>query len=376
MTQGLTTDLLIAALAVGVFGFVLIVRQLSAVIALPVSVIKAAIPLIYFAMFFDGSWTFIDDVTYQSHGEALRLDYSPLSALLQEEGRAKLIELSDGRHFLYAWWNLFAQSIFGDNYYAAVFLNVLLTFFTGAVLFRLLGDMGFSRSYQRGALVFFLLHWDVLVWSSLVNLKDVLVMALIVPTIYFLIRLRIRFGLIPLLGAVAGLFVLTWIRYYIPFFLISSFVVWILLEGRFRWKYLSAALAGVAFLVLLLDWSALEYVQPEQIVLGLMRAPLTPQPWSIEEEYSFLLLPSILHWLLFLPMVIGAIALWGRAAGARFVLVFVVLMMLFYALVPELQGPRHRVQLTFAIVWMQFHFLWLVTLLALRGDVRLRAAAR
>lgn len=376
MTEGLTTDLFMAALAVGAVGFVLIVRRLSPVIALLVSVIKAAIPLTYFALFFDGSWTFLDDVTYQAHGETLRLDYGPLSALLQEEGRAKLIQLSDGRHILYAWWNLFAQSILGDNYYAAVFLNVLLTFFTGAVLFRLLGELGFSRSYQRGALVFFLLHWDVLAWSSLVNLKDVLVMALIVPTIYFLIRLRIRFGLLPLLGAATGLFVLTWIRYYIPFFLISAFVVWVLLEGQFRWKYLSAALAGTAFLMLPLDWSALEYVRPEQIMLGLMRAPLTPQPWSIENEYSFLLLPSILHWLLFLPMVIGAIALWARAAGARFVLVFVVLMMLFYALVPELQGPRHRVQLTFAIAWMQFHFFWLITVIALRDDTRLRAVAR
>lgn len=376
MTEGLTTSLFMAALAVGAVGFVLIVRQLSPVIALPVAVIKATIPLIYFGLFFDGSWTFIDDVTYQAHGDALRLDYSPLSALLQEEGRAKLIQLSDGRHILYAWWNLFAQSIFGDNYYAAVFLNVLLTFFTGAVLFRLLGELGFSRSYQRGALLFFLLHWDVLAWSSLVNLKDVLVMALIVPTIYFLVRLRARLDLVPLLGAAAGLFMLTWIRYYIPFFLISAFVVWILLEARFRWKYLYAVFAGMVFLVLPLDWSALEYVRPDQIVSGLMRAPLTPQPWSIENEYSFLLLPSILHWLLFLPMAIGAIALWARSAGARFVLIFVVLMMLFYALVPELQGPRHRVQLTFAIAWMQFHFFWLMTLIALRGDARLRAAAR
>lgn len=376
MAEGLSVDLLLAALAVGAFGFVLVVRQLSPAIALPVSIIKAAIPLTYFALFFDGSWTFIDDVTYQAHGEELRLHYGPLSALLQDEGRARLIELSQGRHFLYAWWNLFAQSLFGEHYYAAVFLNVLLTFFVGALLFRLLGESGFGEGYRRGAVVFFLLHWDVLAWSSLINLKDILVMAIIVPTLYCLVVARRRLRPLPLLGAAAGLFTLTWLRYYIPFFLVGAFAVWILIEGRFRWKYLYAVLAGAALLILPLDWSAVEYVQPGQIVLGLVRAPLTPQPWSIDEEYSFLLIPSVLHWLLFVPAVIGAVVLWGRAAGARFVLVFFALMILFYAMVPELQGPRHRVQLTFAIAWMQFHFFWEVTLLALRGDPRWHTAAR
>lgn len=376
MAEGFTADLLLAALATAAFGFVMVVRQLSPATALPVSIIKAVVPLTYFALFFDGSWTFVDDVTYQMHGEELRLDYGPLSALLQEEGRAKLVELSQGRHFLYAWWNLLAQSLFGEHYYSAVFLNVLLTFFIGVVLFHLLGELGFSQAYQRGALVFFLLHWDVLAWSSLVNLKDVLVMALIAPTLYCLVIVRRRLRLLPLLGVAFGLFVLTWLRYYIPFFLVGAFVVWVLLEGRFRWKYLYAVLAGVAFLTLPLDWSALEYVQPGEIAFGLVRAPLTPQPWSIEDEYSFLLIPSVLHWLLFVPMVIGGGTLWVRAAGARFVLVFLVLMMLFYAVVPELQGPRHRVQLTFAIAWMQFHFFWEITLLALRGNPQWRTAAR
>lgn len=374
MQEGLNTDLFLAALAVGAVGFILIVRQLSFAIALPVAAIKALVPLVYFAFFFDGSWTLIDDVTYQLHGEELRLHYGPLSALWQEEGRAKLIELSEGRHFLYAWWNLLAQSLFGEHYYAAVFLNVLLTFFIGLVLFALLGELGFGEGYRRGALVFFLLHWDVLAWSSLVNLKDVLVMALIVPTVYFLVVARRQLRPMPLLGAATGLFLLTWVRYYIPFFLVGAFVIWILVEGRFRWKYLYAFLAGGAILMLPLDWSALQYVQPGQIGLGLVRAPLTPQPWSIEDEYSFLMLPSVLHWMLFVPMVIGAMALWARGGGTRFVVVFLVLTMLFYAVVPELQGPRHRVQLTFIIAWMQFHFFWELTLLALKGHPKLRLA--
>ncbi|BAU48599.1 hypothetical protein SVA_2047 [Sulfurifustis variabilis] len=376
MSTGLTSELLLAATAVGALGFFLIARQVSTAVAIPIAIVKVGIPLVYFAWFFDGSWTFFDDLSYQAHGEELRRDYSPLSALVEDGGRAKLTELAQGRHVLYAWWNLLSQSLLGEHYYSPVFLNVLLTFVIGAVLFRIFGELGFPEGYRRGAVVFFLLHWDLLVWSSLVNLKEVLVMALIVPTVYFLLIIRNRVRLLPVLGAAAGLFVLTWVRYYVPFFLVGAFVVWMLLEAQFRRKYLYAALAGAAFLLLPLDWSALQYIQPAAVMSGIFRAPLTPQPWSIEDEYSFLLIPSVLHWLLFVPMVIGAIALWARAAGARFNLLVLTLMLLFYAIVPELQGPRHRVQLTFIIAWIQFHFFWEMTALALRNHSSLRSAAR
>lgn len=79
--------------------------------------------------------------------------------------------------------------------------------------------------------------------------------------------------------------------------------------------------------------------------------------------------------LVFVPMVFG-VSPRGCAAGARFVIVFYVLMTLFYALVPERQGPRHRVQLTFVIARMQFHFFWEMILFALCSDPRWRTVMR
>ena len=56
---------------------------------------------------------------------------------------------------------------------------------TSATVFcGILHRLGFSRGYIRGCLVFFLFHWELLVWSSLLNLKDTLVMTL---TIQFLV---------------------------------------------------------------------------------------------------------------------------------------------------------------------------------------------
>lgn len=372
MTEGLSSDLVLAAITVGIAGFIVLCRYLPVTTSLVISAVKVSIPLIYFGFFYDGSWSFLDDEAYQLHGELLRrLDYNPISVLVEEAGRAKLVELSAGQHVLYAWWNLLAQSLFGEHYYAAVFLNVLLTFVIGAVFFHLIQRLMFGHSYQRGLLVFFLVHWDLLAWSSLLNLKDILVMGFIVAGMYFFVRLHGRWHLMAAAGAVFTLFCLMWLRFYVPLVMLMAYVVWLTLESGRAWKYVYAFLIAGTFLLLPIDWSALEYIEVSSLPTGLLRAPLTPQPWSVEEEYSFLVIPAMLHWLFFVPLLFGASMLWARSGGARLAIVFLVLMLLLYAAVPGLQGPRHRVQLTFLVAWMQFHFFWQLTALVVQRRMRL-----
>src|SRR5581483_1368055 len=117
-----------------------------------------------------------------------------------------VINLSEGYHVLYTWWNLLAQHLFGQHYYSSVFLNVLSTFVSGFVFVRILRLLNFPTAYQRGALIFFLLHWDVLVWSSFVNLKDILVMTLTVGASYFLLVAWMQRSVAHLLGLTATLF--------------------------------------------------------------------------------------------------------------------------------------------------------------------------
>jgi hypothetical protein len=34
--------------------------------------------------------------------------------------------------------------------------------------------------------------------------------------------------------------------------------------------------------------------------------------------------------------------------------------MALYLVSPEIEGPRHRVQIAFILIWMQFNFLWTI----------------
>lgn len=53
-----------------------------------------------------------------------------------------------------------------------------------------------------------------------------------------------------------------------------------------------------------------------------------------------------------------AVRTWQFNTKARILLLYLLIVIGFYGIFPELQGPRHRVQVVFIIAWMQFDFLW------------------
>jgi hypothetical protein len=108
----------------------------------------------------------------------------------------------------------------------------------------------------------------------------------------------------------------------------------------------------------------LTYVNPRGIPFGLLRFPLTPRPWAIEPNYSFLFIPAILQWMLFVPALIAGILLWVKKPLTRLPLIYLIVVILLFAAVPDVQGPRHRVQVLPIIVWLQFHFMWMCVRLA------------
>jgi hypothetical protein len=85
---------------------------------------------------------------------------------------------------------------------------------------------------------------------------------------------------------------------------------------------------------------------------------LTPQPWNVESEYSFLVLPAAFHWFFFLPTAVGGYLLWQRSKESILLIIYLFVVILFCSSFEELLGPRQRFQLVFVIAWMQFHFLW------------------
>ena len=81
-------------------------------------------------------------------------------------------------------------------------------------------------------------------------------------------------------------------------------------------------------------WSLLDF---SNIAVGPFQALLTPRPWNIEEEYSFLLVPSIMHWALIVPTFVGSVLLWKRSKFERLLIIYLVLVICLCSVVPEVQ---------------------------------------
>lgn len=367
MSEGITPNLLWVSLVVMAAGVLIMSRILTYGAALLVACIRVSIPLIYFSWFFDGTWTFLDDMTYLSQGQqVLFYGYNPITILTDIDF---LESLTGGHHILYPWWNVLGVYLFGSHYYSPVFLNVILTFVSAYFIFRLATACGFKSNYARALMLFFLLHPEILAWSSFINLKDVMVMTLTIILLYLIIGLSKRLTVPGLCLAAGILFLFYWIRFYVPFMLTSAILIWLVFRHSRRRKFILISLILICSYWLWNSFDIASYREYREKGIfttewmgysyNLIRIVLTPQPWSIDSNTPFLFVPSILHWLLFVPAVIAGIHIWRRFKGASLPLIYLVLGLLFYSSVPEVIGPRHRFQLIFIIAWMQFHFFWI-----------------
>lgn len=362
MSEGITPDLLWVSLVVLAVGFFIMSRILTYGAALLVACVRVSIPLIYFSWFFDGTWTFLDDMTYLSQGQQILFyGYNPVTILADLDF---LESLSGGHHILYPWWNVLGVYLFGGHYYSPVFLNIILTFVSAFFMYRLAILCGFKLNYAKALAVFILFHWEILLWSSFINLKDIMVMTLTIIMIYFLIKLSKRLTIFGLCIIVGTTFLFYWIRFYIPLIITSTTFIWFISTSSRKRKFI---LTSVTVLCTAWAWSAFgfweksshrEALSVATYFYNLTRMVLTPQPWSVEAATSFLFIPSILHWFMLIPIIIVSFNLWNKFNDTKLLLIYLILGLLFYSST-ELIGPRQRLQLMFIIAWLQFHFFWI-----------------
>ncbi|OQW92596.1 MAG: hypothetical protein BWK78_01235 [Thiotrichaceae bacterium IS1] len=369
MSLGLNTDLILATIWSGLIGFLFVRRHLSFETAAGISFIKVTIPFCYFAWFYDGQWNFLDDISYFYGGiNFLQKGFTPMNILLDERGWDSLSALAGGRHILYYWWNILGQYLFGQYYFAPIFLNVMLVFLCSNVVYNIAKVSEFKENYAKFLLIFVLFHPEITVWSSFVNLKDTLVMTLTATALYFTILLtkQVNFFNVAVIGFLVYLF--SFIRFYVPVFIFFAFLLWIIFlntSGKKRvFLFSLVAIIGsvLAQVMGISETSEVSrnYLSYTGIFYGIFRMALTPLPWSIDISYSFLLVPSIIHWILIIPAIFAGINLWRQSTVARLLILYLMIALVFYGATEELQGPRHRVQVTFIVAWLQFHALWMV----------------
>ncbi len=351
------------ALCVAIFGPWVLVKvvRLSRWSALTLGVIKAAIPFVYFAYYYDGSWNLVDDVWYFKGGERMMSRFhNPLLSLFTQAGRDQLIAIAGGTQILYVWWNQLALYLFGTFYSSPIFLNVATTFVSAALMFKIALASGCNEKYAKWLSIFFLLHWDILSWSSFVNLKDTLVLMLTLAAVHsgmrFVQTRKIRHA-VMLAGAV---FAFLWIRFYIPVLLLVCLAAWaaFVAKGYKKILLMVIALAGVLIVLPADAFESFQDLSRGEWIYGPIQMALSPQPWSIMPEYSFLLIPSICHWVFFFPGLVAGVSLFRRNPAFRFAAIYFVAIIFFYGLLPYVRGVRERFQISWVFVWMQFDFLW------------------
>jgi hypothetical protein len=334
----------------------------SPALALMLALVRTVVFAAYFGIFFDGTYTFLDDWTYLERGAELQAEGVGLFNMF--DNLPLLITVGQGEHFLYYLYNAIAFDFFGEGYYAPVALNCVLT----AVIAGLGTTLAVRERLvpQRQRAIFFafmLLHPDILAWSTVLNGKDILVLLLHVLLLYavslYLNQQRRAAALVAAPTVLAALF----LRYYVPILFAATWVVSIAaqLRGVARWRLLVVALIVFGGLFAQLGTDGLEFALDrlrEDMVnplVGVVRFAVTPLPFNTEPAYGFLDIPALFHWLMLPAVALGIYRVSrSRRPFSRFLLAYTLVFVSLYAIYGELQGPRHRVQLDFALAVYQF----------------------
>ncbi|HAS8318999.1 TPA: hypothetical protein I7714_06300 [Vibrio vulnificus] len=313
-----------------------------------------------FAFFDFSHWLKVDDITYFSISKDL---YEQGYSLFSIDTFDRLKYLSGGIHIMYSWVNMLLHSVWGGYYFSTVYFNVFLTFICGVYIYDLSLRVIGVRKYSLGLFLFFCMHWDILTWSSFLNLKDILVLFLTLTSFWLIIcRLPSKpISSVFVLFLVCILFY--WTRFYVPVIIGISYGIYSLKPNFSMVLKVSGLILLSVFFLSYLGVDSLQYFIAKlnfgfETIAGISRFVITPLPWKIEDSYSFLILSSLLHFVFFIPAIIGGTQLIYKYKEFYLITLFSIICLFIYGSFPELQGPRHRIQLSFVIIWFQYHSIY------------------
>jgi len=357
------------SLGIAVSGFIICFAYTR---SLPISffssLIKAIFFITYFGFFFDGTYTFLDDWVY--YNEAIFLLHKHVTLFNLTDNWQLLLSVAGGQNALYYLFDVYAFKIFGTGYYAPVALNIILTGFIAYIGSRLAEKEFYLKGDFRIVFFIFLLFYpDILAWSNIMNGKDILVLLLELILIYaisnFLRGKIIRFLLI----AVPFGIMLFFTRFY-AVFLMAIAVLLSIIFTSITWRRMILLLVSAIMAFVILHFLGIDtllysyhdilrkFVNP---VYGFIRFLFTPIPFHSEKSYAFLNLPSLFHWLMMPFLFLGLIYIYRlKTPFSRFFVFYVFVFFLLYSVYAELQGPRHRIQLDYALAVFQFYGLFWV----------------
>jgi hypothetical protein len=302
--------------------------------------------------------------------------YTPSSIFIHGLGPVQTVTGSS--HPFYWYWNIVWISVIGDTIFAPIIANIFLSVVASVLAAGLLKRMDYPYRYQQWFLVFTLLHWDIIAWTTVTNLKDPLVATLTIACFYIVAVFldADRRGKIVATIVVAAIFLIfTVVRFYIPIIMILATIVWWLLlnstDSDLTTRLVPVCLGFTTAIGLFVFGSVnpdMGHILIKNLPIGLIQFPLTPTPWDIAVNYHFLTVPSLFHWVTIPFTLAGAVwLLSGRFE--KLLIIYVIAVVGLYAILPDLLTPRHRLQLIYLIALMQFNGAW--TILHRQYEIRL-----
>ncbi|HKT41079.1 MAG TPA: hypothetical protein VJQ86_01840 [Rhodanobacteraceae bacterium] len=328
-----------------------------------ITAVKAGLFLVYFGFFFNGTFTFDDDLRYLDIGEQLAANGIGLMNIISHY--KYIVSTVTGANIAYYVYNATAVDLFGAGYYAPVTLNIVLTFLEAGLLMKAArAGLGMGQRAAIGLFAFVALGPDILAWSTIPNFKDTLVATGTAAAVYAVALVdQRRIGRAALL-AIAAAFVLAITRLYVPLMLGVAFGITLFLSPHGRrnpWLWLLATVA--LFVVVrhvghgsLVDALRELRAKMDNPVKGVVRFLVTPIPFHTAPGYEFMDLPQMIYWALMPLMLYGIRCVWRKATvSSRFIVIYFILMILLYGSFTTLQGARHRVQIDGLVVIFQFY---------------------
>lgn len=330
---------------------------LNPVVSAGIALIKISIPFIFFYFFYYDGIIQFDDYLGRCKVYFEGVD-NPFACFFHDSLRSKMF--SPRHNSLYIWWNFFGTWLFGDWYSSPVFLNVGLTFIGGLFIYRIALLSGFSPVYSRALSGFYLLHWDVIAWSSFPNLKEIMIQVLTMGAWYgavLLNRSESRFR-----GFILFCFMLSILlfsRYHIPFFIVFSYILYTVICKKDIINYLIAFAVGLTTFFVFPEYVFDRFIRYlanlNTFFFYFLKFILSPQPWALSQKNFWQFFSSILHLLFLGPCIWGMLSMWKNRVVRQFIL-YVIVLLIFYSFLAYGE-QRQRVQVGWVVVWAQFHFI-------------------
>lgn len=305
-------------------------------IFLIVFIVRTSFLFLYFLLVETGiidQWTLFDDLGYI---ENLSDNFYKLDNKMNIEN---LRATAGGYNSFYYVIIFYSFKLFGESYFSPVIINSIL--FSLAICFL-------TKYYVKDKKWFFLilLNPDILIWTSLFNLKEALIFS---TFILIILSAQINSKLLKIIFLSLSLFLIFNTRfYYVPIALLAYLIFKLFYVGKvfrnhFTIIYLIFLLVITTIITNNINIEIPKYTNP---FYGFIHFLLTPLPWNISDNYSFLLLGSFINPFIIIYFFFKK----SRIKHLNIIDIFIILLFIFYSISDELQGPRHKSALIMLIL--------------------------